>query len=234
MDPAVCKLSNDGKLAWIGMLCAARRSGNRVPTDQKGFMVNSGLTISHFKLHIDRMIELGLIEIVTCEDEPAAPKPAAPQAPDVKPRNTPGLSKTKAEAAAVDHPENREGIEDMNNILGLKFTPTLTWLGAFERLRAAGYKREQWVSVFEAVKGGPGSSAKWVRERLRENASRVVLYMLRPGEEGGFDRLLAETLSFPTQPAPEPKQHPLSFQERLEADRKRQEQFDKEFGAEVK
>lgn len=228
-DPEVCKLSNDGKLAWIGMLCAARRSGNRVPTDQKGFMLNSGLVISHFKLHIARMLELGLIEIVTEEEgKPAEEQKPVLTAPDVKPRNTPGLSKTKGEAAVVDRPENRQGIEDMNRILGLNFGPTLTWLGAFERLRAGGYTRDQWISVFEAVKSGNGSTSKWVREKLRENASRVALYMLRPGEEkAGFDLILAEAASFPNKPAQ--AQQPLSFEARMEFEKMRQARLEAEF-----
>lgn len=227
MDSAVGRLSNDGKLLWIGMLCAARRTGNKVPTDNKGFGLSSGLgSISHFKVHIGRMIELGLIEIVH-DDATVEAQSAPPETPEVKPRNTPGLAKTKGEALAVDQPENRQGIEDMNRILGLKFTPTLTWLGAFARLRAGGYTREQWISVFEAVKAGRGSTSKWVLERLRENASRVALYMLRPGEEkAGFDLILAEASAAPAPVA----QKPITFEEQLALDRKRQEEFDREFG----
>lgn len=185
-DERIGELEGIQQLGWIAVLIAAKMTNNRVPTDPR--MIAKLACINgrvNAIINIEKMVALGLIEFFDVEDPPEQP-PAASQEKPAKKRGPAGIAKTRDELAAVDTPENRQGLEDLNSILSRSLHPTVTNLGFFARLRAGGYTREQWVSVLTAVRDKVGSTAQWAA-----GLDDVPLaYILRPGEDGGFDKIL--------------------------------------------
>jgi hypothetical protein len=127
-------------------------------------------TAAHFQKPID-------IEATVVTDPPPAKKSKAPA----------GVTKTKAELVEVDTPENRAGVDDVKEIMG-RGAYNLDNLTYFERLRAAGYSRDDWRLVLGALRDRSTRTAKFAMDG-REGEIRKgpgLKWGLRPGETGGF------------------------------------------------
>lgn len=131
------------------------------------------------------------------EAETVASKPAGavvavteptPLPPSRRPER-PRRRREERQAKGLDCPENREGVEDVNTILGKRLTHRDGTWGWFQRLRDAGHDRATWVRVLEAVRDGATQSAQWARDQ-----GAPLDWILRPGTDksAGFDRILTQ------------------------------------------
>jgi hypothetical protein len=119
---------------------------------------------------------------------------------------------------AVSTPENRQGVDDWNEILSEKHGYTLDNLGVFERLRVSGYTREDWRRVLVAYRDKLGSTAQWAQSVGKLD------WAMRTGDKGGFAKILreqqpAKVLQF-DQPKPKTPEEELEEQERAHQARK--------------
>lgn len=95
-----------------------------------------------------------------------------------------------------DTPQTRQGCDDLAAILGRKPDYTTTTLGLFARLLREGRTREQWMAVLMAYRDQSTDTAVFCRKgdgkRLDSNGKSKgpgLVYLLRPGDSGGFDKV---------------------------------------------
>lgn len=102
-------------------------------------------------------------------------------------RKPPGVATAAEFMAQLNTPENRQGVDDLNEIMEprRRYSYTVDNLGMFARLLASGYTREDWLLVLSEIKQADGGLAEWCRVK-----KPPLVYILRPGEEGAFARII--------------------------------------------
>jgi hypothetical protein len=187
-DPLIFPLKPIEKLCWVAILCAAKKHKNRVKWDGRYVLAQAGLA-GRIDLHLDTFASIGLIrelDSVVAEPEmPVAPTNASATEPQPKPKKD-KKAKRQTEMERVNVPENREGVDDWNEILSSKHGYTQDNLDVFDRLRTAGYTRDDWRKVMIAYRDKLGSTAIWALSVGK------IDWALRPGEKGGFAKILRE------------------------------------------
>lgn len=121
-------------------------------------------------------------------------------------------SRKRERGHGTDDTQARQGCDDLAEIMGRKPDYTATTLGLFARLLREGRTREQWLAVLRAYRDQTTSTAVFCQrgdgKRVDKNGKPKgpgLIYLLRPGEKGGFDNVwiqLQEQTEEPIQKAP--------------------------------
>lgn len=174
-DSKLAHLNPVEMLGWIAVLIAAKRHKNVIPLpigDPIRAFVATGAALPGFRLN--RYVQLKMVQVL--DDAPAKSEPAR-------------VERRKRDLKKYDSKENRELIDDANEIFGRNLGYTVTLLQAAERLRSLGYKRADWRKVFQRVAEADTAQDKkniaaWCKSHFNFE------YIVRPGDMGGFDKIL--------------------------------------------
>lgn len=101
---------------------------------------------------------------------------------------------SKRRKPGLDLPETRAGVDDHARIMGRKPDYGAGKLALFARLVREGRSRDEWCRVLEAIQARAVPAAAFARDGdgRRPGPGPGLSWALRPGPDGGFDRILLQ------------------------------------------